>query len=230
MNIFKPHYSILPQEQTELLPELEACTKLGFTLYGGTAIALQLGHRRSVDFDFFSEIEIDDNLEKKLLAQISSLVGAKILQSEPNTRTYLTASGVKISFFGGIDFGRVGEPRMTEDCILQVASLDDLMGTKLSVILKRVEAKDYKDIAAMIRNGCDLGEGLAAATVLYGDQFPAAESLKALTYFKGGDLDELTEEDKNLLVNAVKKFEFKKIPVMFKRSDSLSGVEKGFSR
>lgn len=230
MNIFKPFHSILPQEQTELLPELKACTNLGFTLYGGTAIALQLGHRRSVDFDFFSDIELDDQLEKKLLAQIPSLVGAKILQKEPNTRTYLTKSGVKVSFFGGINFGRVGQPRMTDDDFLSVASLDDLMGTKLAVILQRVEAKDYIDIAAMLRHGCNLGEGLAAATALYGEQFTAAESLKALTYFKGGDLDELTDEDKNVLVNAVKKFDLNKIPMMFKLSNTLAGVEKGLSR
>lgn len=52
-----------------------------------------------------------------------------------------------------IGFGRVGEPDLTEDSILQVASLDDLMATKVKVVLQRAEAKDYRDIAAMVTAG-----------------------------------------------------------------------------
>ena len=48
-------------------------------------------------------------------------------------------------------FGRVGTPEVTVDSTLQVASLDDLMATKLKVILQRAEAKDYRDLAAMIQ-------------------------------------------------------------------------------
>ena len=49
---FRPRLDILPDAQRALWPEL-AATPPEFTLYGGTAIALQLGHRQSVDFDFF---------------------------------------------------------------------------------------------------------------------------------------------------------------------------------
>lgn len=45
---------------------------------------------------------------------------------------------------------RMGEPSLTEDGVLQVASFDDLMATKLKVLLQRAEARDYRDIAAMI--------------------------------------------------------------------------------
>ncbi|VAW40374.1 hypothetical protein MNBD_DELTA03-369 [hydrothermal vent metagenome] len=50
---FKPHFEILPPAQQQLWTELELTVDLGFVLYGGTAIALRLGHRTSVDFDFF---------------------------------------------------------------------------------------------------------------------------------------------------------------------------------
>ena len=53
--MFKPCTSILPRAQQQLWPELSATVAMGFVLYGGTAIALRLGHRPSVDFDFFSE-------------------------------------------------------------------------------------------------------------------------------------------------------------------------------
>jgi len=51
--VFTPNLSILPPPQLRLWSELDA-TPEAFTLYGGTALALRLGHRTSVDFDFFS--------------------------------------------------------------------------------------------------------------------------------------------------------------------------------
>lgn len=53
IHIGKTYYDILPPEQKSLWPSLHKLSELGFVLYGGTAIALQCGHRNSVDFDFF---------------------------------------------------------------------------------------------------------------------------------------------------------------------------------
>lgn len=91
---------------------------------------------------------------------------------------------------------------MTEDGVLEIASLDDLMATKLKVILQRLEAKDYQDIAAMLQAGQPLEQGLAAARTLYGSAFQPSESLKALVYFEGGDLATLPEETKTVLIQA----------------------------
>jgi len=54
MNTFQPRLDILPDSQRTLWPSLAPLQQLRFVLYGGTAIALRLGHRVSVDFDFFS--------------------------------------------------------------------------------------------------------------------------------------------------------------------------------
>ena len=94
-------------------------------------------------------------------------------------------------------------PEFTDDGILQVASLDDLMATKLKVILQRAEAKDYRDIAAMVGAGVSLAQGLASARLLFGPNFQPSESLKALAYFDDGDLQTLTEAEKGILVGAV---------------------------
>ena len=56
---FTPKMEILYPPQQRLWPELSPAADLGFVLYGGTAIALQLGHRSSVDFDFFTEIPLN---------------------------------------------------------------------------------------------------------------------------------------------------------------------------
>ena len=66
---FKPRMDMLPPAQRRLWPELRRAPGLGFTLYGGTAIALRLGHRTSVDFDFFSDKPLDrDAIQAALLS------------------------------------------------------------------------------------------------------------------------------------------------------------------
>ena len=98
-----------------------------------------------------------------------------------------SADPVKVSFFGGIDTGRVGDPERTDDGVLRVASLLDLFGTKLKVLLQRVAARDYLDLAAILQAGLPLKDGLGAAATLYGRQFPPTEAVKALSYFDEGD-------------------------------------------
>ena len=211
---FRANLSILPPAQRSLWPQLAGATACGFVLYGGTAIALRLGHRQSVDFDFFSDQALDRTV---LIQALPFLQRATVIQDEPNAWTLLVsgvspdtgdvgevvASTVKLSFFGGVDFGRVGTPDMTDDGVLQVAAMADLMATKVKVILQRIEAKDYIDLAAMIENGESLTRALTAARVLYGSAFQPSESLKAMVYFEGGDLAVLTHEHRSTLVNAV---------------------------
>ena len=119
-------------EQRELWPNLEPAKNLGFVLYGGTAVALRYGHRQSVDFDFFS----DKPLDQKLLSQkFPFIADAHDVRPSPNTLNFDVPPKkpggrfVKISFFGGIKWGRVGDPEVTNDGILQVASPEDLLLT-----------------------------------------------------------------------------------------------------
>lgn len=221
----KPCMDILPPAQKRLWPELRNAQHLGFTLYGGTAIALRLGHRESVDFDFFSEKPLD---REAIKAAFPFMGHAETLQDQGNTWVVLVPSGnpteksVKVSFFGTIAFGRVGEPDFTDDGVLQVASFADLMATKVKVVLQRAEAKDYRDIAAMINADVSLAHGLASARQLYGSNFQPSESLKALVYFNDGDLNTLTIDEKNTLVEAVKVV--RDLPEVTLRSKFLSGL------
>ena len=209
--MLKPYLHILPEMQRALWPDLAPCKDLGFCLYGGTAIALQLGHRASVDFDFFSHQALDEAKEKALLEKLPFLADAALVQMVADTRTYSTKTSVTLSFFGNIAFGRVGAPCMTEDGVLQVASLQDLMACKLSVMLKRVEKKDYRDIAAILRSGMDLHDGLAYAKALY-PQFPPMECVRAMVCFEDPKLQSLSQEDKEILVNAARNFRPDAIP------------------
>jgi hypothetical protein len=213
MSQFKPHMEILPPPQRQLWRELEPSVRLGLVLYGGTAIGLRLGHRPSVDFDFFT----DKPLQRATLDEAFPFLKKSIvLQQQSNTLTVLVSAheaenrrapeqSVKLSFFGNLDFGRIDKPELTEDGVLNVASLDDLMATKLKVLLQRIEARDYKDIAAMLEAGVSLARGLAGASEMYEGAFQPSESLKALVYFEGGDLELLTKREREVLVGAAQK-------------------------
>lgn len=197
---FKARTEILPAPQRKILPELKGAARVGFVLYGGTAIALRLGHRASVDFDFFSDKPLDRGTLKDA---IPVLQRAKVLQETADTLSARAGSGkssVKVSFFGALNIGRVGRPDWTEGHVLQVASLEDLLATKLK--LQRVEAKDYLDVIAMLDAGADLSHGLASARILYGETFQPTECLKALTYFEGGDLKSLMPAIRSRLIDA----------------------------
>ncbi|HLY01227.1 MAG TPA: nucleotidyl transferase AbiEii/AbiGii toxin family protein [Candidatus Cybelea sp.] len=198
---FAPHLEILPPGQRAAWPHLKAAKDLGFVLYGGTAIALRLGHRQSVDFDFFSNRSLDRDA---LFRAISPLGRAVLSQDVADTLSVLVEplgdETVKLSFFGNLSLARVGTPQETDDGVSCVASLEDLLGLKLAVLTQRVESRDYRDVAAILRGGAiRLAEGLGSARAIYGAQFAPAETLKALTYFEGGDLQTLSVADRQFL-------------------------------
>lgn len=206
MNVFVPKWNILPTPQKTLWPELAFAKDIGFTLYGGTAIALRLGHRASVDFDFFSAAPVDKH---HILTKTKLLENGQVIQDADDTLTIVTerAGGtVKVSFFGDLFpkrlAGRVDEPEMTEDGVLRVASLDDLFATKVKVVLDRAEAKDYLDIVALLKAGKSLDHALGAAVAIYGPAYQPSESLKALSYFGDGDLHTLSKANQNFLTAA----------------------------
>lgn len=192
------HPAILPGEQSALLPQLAQIPR-HFILYGGTALALRLGHRISVDFDFFSaQPLVPDRLEAALP------IKGSVIQKEENTLGLMTPSGVKLSFFGGLTFGQVADPE--EFGGIRIASPADLYATKLNTLFQRAEAKDYLDIDALLNAGHSLEYGVGAALAIYGSTFNYLLPLKALTCFEQPSLAELPGGIKARLVEAVKQF------------------------
>ena len=202
---FQPNFEILPLNQKTLWPKLKPASELGFVLYGGTAIALRLGHRESVDFDFFSSRPFN---HEAIFSAMPALSDAMVIQEEPDTLTLSldpmdpSQNALKVSFFT-IGSGRVGTPQWTSDGVVLVASMRDLMAFKLKVLVQRIEKKDYLDIHVMIENGLSLQDGLSCAKALFGKAFQPSEALKTLTWFKGGDLADLSAEIKQSLIHAV---------------------------
>jgi Nucleotidyl transferase AbiEii toxin, Type IV TA system len=214
----EPKLDVLPSAQREIWPSLAPAPQSNFVLYGGTAIALHLGHRESLDFDFFRSDPLDKD---QIRANFQFVRGAAVLQDAPETLAVLAkmpGGSVKISFYGGIGFGRVNDPLRTCDGTLLVASLDDLMATKLKATLDRAEAKDYRDIAEMISSGVSLAAGLSAFKQMFDGE--PAQVLRALGFFEDGDLITLSADDRNVLGNA--RDQIGQLPEVLLRSKSLA--------
>jgi hypothetical protein len=211
MKEFNPRLDVLPPAQLQLWSELSSVPE-DFVLYGGTALALHLGHRVSVDFDFFSRHSLDvDSLQ----AGIPFLTAARILQREKNTLSAIVDRGepVMVSFFGVPKLPTLVPPHIVKANNMRVASIIDLAGTKASVVQVRAEAKDYLDIDALMRLGnISLASALAAAQKLYGPSFNPEITLKALSYFDDGNLRDLPDALKQRLVAAAREVDLDRLP------------------
>lgn len=205
------HLDLLSPAQRRLWDELGDVPPQ-FTLYGGTAIALYLGHRESIDFDFFGSESFNP---QRLYATVPFLKGAKIVQQASNTLTCLVdrTGNVQVSFFGVPNMPVLREPLQVPDNGIRIASLIDLAGMKAAVVQQRAEAKDYLDFHALInREAVDLPMALAAASRIYPDSFQPQLTLKALTYFDDGDLHILSESVRLGLVEAVRAVALDRLP------------------
>jgi hypothetical protein len=213
--MFTPNLSILPEPQRRLWVELRDTPKK-FVLYGGTAVALRLGHRQSEDFDFFSSQPFKPT---SLRESIPYLKHAEMIQFQDNTLTaILDRNGpVKISFFGGVGIKRVRDPDIVEENGVQIASMLDLLASKLKTVQARAEAKDYRDIVGMLDSGLTLAEGLAAAGAIYAKEFNGALSLKALTFFEDGDLPNLPSDARKKLLGAATSVNLKELSLVAAR-------------
>jgi hypothetical protein len=199
---FEPRLDILPSAQRRLWLELSD-TPDDFTLYGGTAIALRLGHRPSADFDFFASTPFVPNA---LLQNVPYLKGAMVRQSAPNTLTVtIERDGpVEVSFFGGLGLGQVAPAQTAIGPGIKVASLLDLAGCKVAVVTQRAELKDYIDVHALLMKAhIPLAQMLAAATIIYGADFSPLLSLKALAYHEDDALAGLPTDIRQDLITAV---------------------------
>ena len=209
---------VLDRPQRKLWPLLSQMPE-NFILYGGTAVSLRLGHRKSIDFDFStSEMFLPDDLFK----EIGFLKDAVKIQEKPNTLTVLVSlenspDPVKVSFFGNLNLGQISSPDLAKNDIY-IASLIDLFGMKCATVSQRAEKKDYLDIHAIIKKtNLALQDGLAAAQAIYGNQYNPTITLKSLSYFKDGNVAELTKSIQADLIQAIGNVSIENIPTI-KRS------------
>ncbi len=140
------HYEALDEKRQALLPALGAFKK-DFYLAGGTALALQIGHRVSVDFDFFTEKDFETG---DLYERVQKVFGpVPRTQESSGTLAIVVRDNVRVSFI------RYRYP-LLDTCVdteyLRLASVSDIGCMKLGAIVSRAELKDYVDLFFILKH------------------------------------------------------------------------------
>lgn len=175
---------VLPTTQRKMLRSLGPfADQHRFFLVGGTAVALHLGHRRSVDLDWFTHDDIDDphQFAARLVAEGFAWKTKKIA---PGT-LHGTVEGINVSFLS------YPYPLLDElvdisgfDC--RMASLEDLAAMKLAALAQRGTKKDFVDIWALARHGFDLSQMVAWYRQKYATD-DVFHLISSLSYFEDAD-------------------------------------------
>lgn len=175
------HLEILSKEQLELLPILSSFKK-EYYLVGGTAIALHIGHRESIDFDLFKE----KNIKKKDLYSKLECINYKVSFADYN-QVNMMSNGVKITFFS---FPYKIPTACTLENHLKMPDLMTLAAMKAFALGRRAKWKDYVDLYFIIKDHFSVKEISQNAIELFKEEFIPKQFIAQLGYFKGINYDE----------------------------------------
>ena len=174
------HPEVMPDAQRELLEGLgPVATELGFYLGGGTAVALHLGHRRSVDLDWFRREPIPDPM---VLARDLERAGIDLqVESVDEHTLHAVASSVRVTFLE-YDYPLLRPLLEWPEFGCRLASPEDLACMKLSAVASRGARRDFVDLYALLGTGLDLPTMLN----LYREKYRVRDIghvVMSLTYF-----------------------------------------------
>lgn len=170
--------SVSPQlfELLENLMKLPEFSNLN--LVGGTSLALQIGHRVSVDIDMFGEINLSDF---EINTRISELGNAILLNKSKNIFVY-SINNIKVDFVN-YPYRWLDEPLSING--IRLASKKDIAAMKLNTIAGRGSKKDFVDLYFLLKE-YDLKKMIG----FYNEKYPSGSEylvLKSLTYFEDAD-------------------------------------------
>jgi len=191
------HYKTIDSKTLELLKKLQTIQIFSdLRLVGGTGLALQIGHRKSVDLDLFGKLDADVFAVSKALNDLGQV---SILKKSENINIYLI-DGIKV------DIVNYPYPWLLDVVVedsLQLADIRDIAAMKLSVVTNRGTKKDFIDIFFLLKD-FSLSEMLDFYSQKYqdGTEFLV---LKSLSYF-----DDAEEEEMPMMFNKLDWFAVKK--------------------
>lgn len=176
------HPEALTKNAEKLFPKLDRFK--GFYLAGGTALALQIGHRVSVDFDLFTRAPI----MRSLLAKVKKVFSGSVVKDSVNNSGELTVSidGVKCTF---LRYPYAVKQKTIAYRGVPILSIADIAVTKAYTIGRRGDFKDYVDMHYILKEEhTTLHRVIARSQKAYGDDFNDRLFLEQLTY-----LDDIKE-------------------------------------
>jgi len=178
---------ILTKEQKELLPLIKKFSD-DYYMVGGTSIVLQIGHRRSIDFDLFTK----KNLKRKQIKNIIEESGYPTTDIiyEAAEQFHIIINGVKTTFFqypygikSYIDF----------DDVIKMPTLLELAAIKAYALGGRAKWKDYVDLFFIIKYHIPINEIVIKAKELFNHYFNDKLFKEQLSYFEDIDYSEEVE-------------------------------------
>lgn len=175
------HYSTIEPRTLQLLKQLQSEPLFcGCRLVGGTALALQLGHRNSVDLDLFGSISATSD---EIRSTLSAKHQVNIIKESSNINIYVV-DGVKVDLvnysYGWID------NEVRDDSII-LAGVKDIAAMKIAAVIGRGTKKDFIDLFFLLRHFT-----LQQILDLYMQKYPDGSmfiAMKSLTYFEDAEPD-----------------------------------------
>ena len=168
----------------ELLKSLASQPELAQTrLVGGTALALQYGHRQSIDLDFFGILPED----KEELVEMTKRVGNVLVTNRSKMILQTVINQIKVDF---VDYSRykwIDEPVMGDGFVL--ASDKDIAAMKVNAIIGRGTRKDFIDLYVLLQH-----YSLLEIMAFYKQKYPEFSEYRALlsmTYFEDAEMQDM---------------------------------------
>lgn len=192
----------------ELLKQLASQPELTQTrLVGGTALALQYGHRQSIDLDFFGVLPED----KDELIELARRVGDVLVTNRTKMIVQTVINQVKVDFVDYSRYAWIDEPIQGEGFVL--ASDRDIAAMKVNAIIGRGTRKDFIDLYVLLQH-----YSLTEIMGFYKQKYPEFSEYRALlsmTYFDDAEMQDMPkmfidtpwEEMKSTIIQAVKAYQ-----------------------
>jgi len=203
------HFNILGTKRRDVLTSLVSLPFCrDFYLAGGTALALLINHRISLDFDFFSPANSLNYREReKIKNQINKIFSFTIITDEENTLD-LTIKNIQLSFFY-YPYQLLRRPALINK--LNLASLEDIALMKLAAAISRGGKKDLIDLYFLLEEF-----PLEKLFLMAEKKFPDTknfriQALKSLTYFENSEAEKMPDMTAKISWERVKKFLEKKV-------------------
>lgn len=176
------HPEILNSNQKEIIPFLLDLKK-DFYLVGGTAIALQIGHRESIDFDYFTFKKVkNEAISKALIKRFGSY---RLLFSDSES-FHVIVNDVKLTFFQ-YPFLIPCEMRFER---IKMPNLLELAAMKAYAIGRRSKWKDYVDLYFLLKDYFSRDQVEVRTSELFGELFSPKLFRQQLSYFQDIDYSE----------------------------------------
>lgn len=174
-------YKTIEPATLQLLKNLQQLSLLqGTRLAGGTSLALQLGHRNSIDLDFFGTVPFSSEEIREILSERHALT---IIKESKNINIYLI-DGIKVDI---VNYRYLWIDECVSEEGLVLAGIKDIAAMKIAAIIGRGTKKDFIDLHFLLRTF-----SLRELLDLYMNKYPDGSvfiALKSLTYFEDAEAD-----------------------------------------